>query len=621
MARLSSPESALRKIEKLYQKIDELYQSVDLIQQLGEKFSRSCRESDQHRETLKSRITRFAALETACDEKLRRLDAVLTRSDREIARMLSAFAGESARVNEALGTFDAERLRLADHRAMTETAVREAVREVRERMAWWAGESDTVFEAIRHRAAQAMDEDRRTIREALDRLTLISDESREEMGYLEENLEAFKARLQQRLALRTDALFEQQNAYQEAANYDILSRFSDESEKLNARAEAEIGLIRDDLAREKEAVGAALSFLEDEKAAVARRHDHIDAETARISQELDNLIREARERVDQSIAEGHGVIAQEVGHMTSFTAEAEKEIRGLKGDIKTFKDRVSEGLEREKETLFKQQNDFQEAASRKLYTRLSDEASRLRLVVEKEVQALLSEKKEIAEMHQGLEDALAQVNRKISSKTTFFTTQLNTLIVNSQREVSRFTDAAKKHLAERLNRLDISAGDHRNELREIREHLQGFAGQIREKLDRDSTKLLQHHAEFQKGLHKKVSDQLDREARNVKAETRKAVDKQVREMTGLQKRFTGDTEARLGEFDEEMAGIKTEIRAALEEEARKNAKVRRHFKKLADTQTAQGNTLPELDARLRAIEEKLEEMQQRRGFFGFGKKE
>ncbi len=615
MSRLSNPESVLNKINDLYQKIEELYDTVDLIRQLREKFDVTCRSADEYESRIGEKLERFTALGDEHADVIARLATIGSRAEDELGRMATEFGHEKAGIHAVLDTFAEEREALRARHRTIDQEIGETVQEMTARLAYLTGQMDGAVEAMHQRAAQVLDEERETLHRELDRVRQFSTGAREEIDQLTENLEQFREQLQTAVEDRVTELLEQQKHFESATSQDLLNRFSEEKETLQRRTAAEIETVRTRFAEELNRVEEALSFLAEEKEAVDRRHSHIDSEMARMAGETEAMMMAARERVEHTITDANAVIEQEINHVASFITESEAEIQGLKTDLKAFRDRISTSLTSQGETLTRQQNDFQETISREIDTRLSEEARNFRTRIDQEVHALAAEKKEIAEMHQALDETLDQVNRKIAGKSTYFTKQLNTLIVNTRQEITRLGETATRSVEERLEQLSTFSEDARTEMRGLKTSIQSFAGQVREKLDRETKALHGQQSEFQKSLNRKLVDMLSEEARKMETATRERVISAVTERFEKQNRMLDRMKKTVGTWEDRITALEAARETARAEQKQRDAALQKHLKRIVERQ----KTFSPLEERVKALEAQLEEIQQKKGLLRFSR--
>ncbi|MDM8515684.1 hypothetical protein QUF76_05750 [Desulfobacterales bacterium HSG16] len=122
MARLSSPDSAIKKIETLYKKIDQVYETVDLIKAIERKTD-FCRERiSRHEKTFNSRSREITAIKSAYERDAQKLGRRVLTSDKELktrfekldqktrdlAVMVHSFHDHEARIDALMKKTDAK---------------------------------------------------------------------------------------------------------------------------------------------------------------------------------------------------------------------------------------------------------------------------------------------------------------------------------------------------------------------------------------------------------------------------------------------------------------------------------------------------------------------------------
>lgn len=617
MARLSSPESVIKKLESIHQKVDQLCETVTRVEEIRNGVAGAYQSAQKHENEIREKVGDVSALEKRLNGSIRKLESVRKTAEETLARIRGEAKTEIGRVDAALRAFDDQRTQLDRHRRVTAHEVAIISRDVTEKMSYLSEDIQNALGQVHQEAERYRYEHEAMINERTDRIFQTVETATEEIGFLEEKLAAFKQFIWRRLGDDIEAAAEQQRIYRESTTFDLHNRFDEAAEQLREQSEAEMQALQAEFSRRKDDVEKALAVMEAERAAVVRHHQQMAQDLSRMKQDVADLVAEGRDRLGQSIEESHAVIEREVEHVASFISESEEEIQAIRGDVQSFKARLDETAKAEMEKLFRQRTEFEQKVDREIAERFGAESSRLRQLAEKELQRLSSDKKEISEMHRMLDETVAGVNRKITGKTTFFTTQLNNLIVNAQKEISRATADVRKQVEERLAALSDEGEKNRTAMREAREGLNGFTQQVRERMAKESERVAAEQAAFRDQMIRKVSEKLAEEVETIRKDAEKRLTVRFEEMLRQQKEAQASLQKQSAEFEKRMAARETEQREWSEARRADVAKQNTFLKRMDGVQKEQEKRIEPLEARLRAIEAALEALSQKKGLLSF----
>lgn len=598
VTRLSDPETVLRKLNQLYDRIEAFYETVDLVQALKHRLEAACDRADDREKDVLASLANFDDLAGHYRAAVNALGTIAARSEAELARMLGEFEAEKKRLNDAFRIFEAENRKLEDRQCEIERRTDAGLERLAEQMARAAETVHSETKAQQRLLARARDEDRAAVQQEMARLKIQFDQSREEIEHLEDRLADFQSSLAARLNHRIDVQVNRQNAYEESTTCAVDNRFAEEQDALTAKAETEFERLRSLFQKERARVDEALAFLQDERTRVDERHAFIDAEMSRIQKQMDVLSAAASRKVDRSVDESNAVIARQVAHVEAFIADSDESARRVQNELKEFRNRLSENMDREVEALIQRQAAFQQNTAQELFTRLSAESKSLKAKVETEIETLAGERKAIEEMGQGLEESLRSVNRKIQSKTHYFTSQLNNLIRSAQHDITGIGDIATGRMQERMDAFDAFSTNARTRMTAMRDAVQAFVNQLREKAEKDAEKLLNRQAAFQSDAIKKITARMNAESRRLADAWEKTVTERLAAAESRQADLVADTAERLRRMEEDVATL----RAADETTAG-------HLDTMARTH---GSRLETLEARIAALEAACKEMQDRK---------
>jgi chromosome segregation ATPase len=611
MARLSSPESAIRKIEGVQEQLETLYGAVDRITELRDRLAETVSAAAGHESGLRERLETLGALEAEYRAAVDRLSELGDRADQEIDRVRAALEWERDALRRTRADFQADRDRQQSQRMALEREVAAAARET---VAGVAHLEARVDETLRE-AALEMARERDALHAAAEaEMAPLRETARrveEEAFHLEDRLEAFKSDVAGRMDRRVALLAERQRSFRETALQELHQRFTETSSALESRIEAAAAEIRKAGEGERARVSEAVDFLESERRAAAERAETEATAAARRQTEAEGVIADTRERADQAIADLNAVMAREVDHVAAFIADAEGQVQGLKGELKGFRDRVAAAVTRRADALRKEQSDFQKSLRQELEGRISDRLRTLEDAVDEQRATLSGDRQSLDEMHQVLEEALAQVNRRIKERTTFFSTQLNNLIVGAQRDLSQASDAARGRVDERLERLDAFGDEQRASLKKLRDQLRNFAGTLKERLEADRRDRETAWETFRTEMTERVDQRIARETARQADALRADLERRLDAAAEARRTEAAEATRRAEAVEGRMAALEKAQAEAESALRQRMSGVKKTVQRLVDRQETADRAAAE---RLAALEAAL---QSRKGRFSF----
>lgn len=599
MSRLSSPDSVLKKIADIHARIDELDETVTAVREFRRLFEEVWRDAKERETSLREKAGRFADLEADCAEAIRRLRALGSQAEAELGRWGTQFGWERDRVSDVLAAFAAERSRMDMDRQELERRFTESTRELRGLTGYTDERVGAALERHRLDVAQVVDETLRRLDKKLDSLSLAAEMDREEFLAMEDRLEDFKTRLELRLKHSLSHLLEKQRLFSESAIHELHARFDGEAEEARKRTSVVIESMEGRFETGSRRLDESLAFLEDERAAAAARSERNLAELARMRRDVDDLVDAARTQ-----------ITQEVGRVTTFVSDAEKEVRDLRAVVKQFKDRTREHLEREFAALTRRQTDFQEKTGADIAARLTEEVNSLREASEREIRTVRGERRNIDDMHRVLEEALSQVQQTVNDKAAFFTTQLDNLVTGTRKEIQQTSETLVTRVEAELSRQTEAARGDRQELERLRAALQATVSQMMGRVDTLMTDGRNQRAEIQRRLEADIEGKFSGEARRLLETARQEAQAADAEISNRAGEHQEQLAARFDAFIEgnqtHLARIERAMAEIVGRSERENLLNKERIKKLFEHQKSiHSGTLPALERRVAELERVL----------------
>ncbi len=233
MARLSSPESVLKKLSEVDQNLIDLYETVDLIKSLHDDLKKSYEKSKDFEGQLEKKILEIDVLEKAHGKAIKKLEDIAESSEEELKKISYEFDEEKQRIDKALQPLISEKIDLEEMRRELDDAMSYVDQVILEKVAHFETKLEKLINDFNNAIAQVCDDGKNRIDKQLKHLSSFKDGLIKDFKQLEDNLKndlgAFKNRLDSELKQRTDDLF---------SKIDI--KISEQTEKLRISTEKKI---------------------------------------------------------------------------------------------------------------------------------------------------------------------------------------------------------------------------------------------------------------------------------------------------------------------------------------------------------------------------------------------
>ncbi len=610
MAHLSDPESVLRKISSLKEKIDEFYETVNLVKELKLKIEDSSQKSLGHENELKDKVDKFKAIESGLNDSLKRLGDIADFADRQLLEIFTQLGYEKESLSELIKKLQWEQERIKKEEQIFKNEILSAAKDSDAYLARLISDFSMEFEKFGFRLEQALDENRKVTNNEIDRIKIFSDTALEEIDYLFRELSVFRESLQKEVRAKLKDIKEDQATFQQSTIYDFHKKFSAERDRLKSKVEDHINSIQ---SRFKEALNnmdSALSFLDSEKKETERRHNLIDKKTEEFARKIDEMVASSHKRITGTIEDFNNVSHKQLSGIVSFIDNSADEIKFLKSELKTFKDGLARALNREIENIYKKQAGFQEKAVREIFGKLSEETKQLRIKSEEKIRELSDYKNEILDMQRALDESLSEVNRKIAGKTTYFTSQIGNLVVDSRREISSASNEMKNQVGQKLEELSSFAEKAKKELYGLRDSIMEFVKKTREKYADESASLLKKHIENLKKAEEKFISKMEDEADRFKDEARKYVKQEMDAHSGHLNSLTDNLMAKIGGFEKSLDKMEAD-------QNKKDRLMEKIISRIKEQNTSHKKIIKALHKRMEKMENELESLKEKKGIFKF----
>lgn len=399
MARLSSAESVLSKLNGIYQQIDELYEVVEIFKQLNKKYHDSHEKIQQYEQRLEKQIRKNEDLEKRHQENIEMLDDVNQRSQMELQGIVNEFEQEKARVTEALKPLKVEKRDIETLRQ----AINDEIITITEKVAIQTENLSRRVEQARvdfqEELTGSLHDARYRIAEQIHDLLYYKELVGDKLSRFNEDMVDFRENLEIEVNRKIEMLLGQYMEWKNAITVTVTRRFADEKE--------------------------SIEFLKN-----------------RIELEKDALIKQfesEREKVYETVR----LAEDRFQNVEQFKESAQKEIELLKTSALAQVQQSIEAVKNEQSTaiedLHRQIDDSVDAAGRKLRNEIKDE--------QRQLSDQISSTDQEHRMH--LEQNIQAFNHRIGNEINQledFKTAMETRIEQLTRDLTLFKDDAENTL-------------------------------------------------------------------------------------------------------------------------------------------------------------------------------
>ncbi|MCP4107497.1 MAG: hypothetical protein GY749_18465 [Desulfobacteraceae bacterium] len=527
MARLSSPESVLKKLDNVYDKVDELYETVDLIHKIRDKFNNSYKELEQDESRLKKTIAEFNELETVYEDTLKRLENIGKHAQKDVENIVFDFNLKKAKINEAL------------------LSVR-------------AGKEETEAE--------------------LNRLSEFINNSEHNFHDLEDGLETFKKSINTELAQNIEELFRQQNSFKETANHEISLKLSEKARLVQIAAKREIQNIISELYIQKVRIDEALEPLCAERKnmegihnaldqGLSRINENIASETKYLTTEIETFRNDSQEKITSSLEHGKNLIEQKLEHLSVFADASEKEINDLIYELKVFQEHTDKNLNLKIEEISGRQTAFQESATKEIASSMKT----FRNDSQEKITSSLEHGKNLIEQkldHLSVfaDDSEKKINNLIHKLRLFqerTDKDLNLKVEEMSGRQTAFQESATNEIGSSMEtfrndsqeKITSSLEHGKNLIEQKLEHLSAFADASEKEINNLANNLGTFQKRINKNFKQKIEEISGRQAA-FQESANSEMDSRFSEKTGqLQADIEKELENIVSEFERQKAGI------------------------------------------------------------------
>ena len=490
MARLSDPESLVRKLTDLGDHIDEFYQTAELAKQIKDRLIQFHDTALRHEKRFETRTAEMENLKTGYEKNLLILQELISRSQEELGRILTDLGYEKNSVVQFIKKLSANSEALQNQYKEAENFLSSTIKETGIHMAWMSAEQSASLRENRYLILRDLDENRVNAKKESDSLLLFSEQMQEELSYLAEQTEQWRDNAENRLHKELNSFEYLKDLYkkavQEIANtgrkYEteragLVDAFRTEKQAVQAEVEkliCERRIFREDLL-----------ILEREKASILKE---ITAQSAWISEQSAAFLRDMQYRIAQHLDENRNLLFADRDTLALFAQETGEEILLHKAEQEFFekqtKTRIAkrirefDNIRSEYEKLFRNVQGlavYCETELPRMLTDLGFEKQNLR----KTAHQLAAEYQQALQRHQQMQQENEAALHSITG------------------QISYAEQSVQENLAHIRVRAAQSVEEHRIHMQNAWEELSSFSNEIREEishLQNDAEKFLNRKA-------------------------------------------------------------------------------------------------------------------------------
>jgi len=395
VTRLSSPESALKKISDIYTQIESFYETIDLVKKFKDKFNTSYEQASEYESQLKNNVIEFENIKEIYHKTVENLKTLCIFLEKLMQQTAGEFVYEKSEIHAVLERFTSDFRIIQNHHHSLDQELNNAVRKITSGMAYMVREHETLVEYTGIETARITDQGMQIIQNRSDSLALTAQEIREEIYDLEYDINAFLARTAIRLKKRFTGFDKLKLFYKDAGSRLL---------EIENRSENDFLSILTEITCEKHDIRNLISELGRERLEI-RKQNHalkndVNHAIKGIGHQMSYLANQAEQSgldnrllIAQSADQAKYEIRQKLEYLTVESMEFHERFVCLEDDIKAFQSRIKAKLERNIRILNQENKSFLQSADQDAKNRFYKAEDSLTNQVDIEIQKMLSELK------------------------------------------------------------------------------------------------------------------------------------------------------------------------------------------------------------------------------------
>jgi hypothetical protein len=492
-------------------------------------------------------------------------------SGREFSNILTEFEAEKEKGRRAFSALEIRTAEIQKTHDAFASQISQSMAAASAQMSYLDDHISQSLKEIRIDANQTLDENTKKLKEQMDRLTLFSTQTHEEIEYLGDSLEIFRQQTWNAVRQKLSNISEQQRIFRKSVEEDIGNRFASEIRKMTGNIndhtrssqmvlEQETARLNSDVQTRMESVQTRMDQAiqeiiearahQDEKIVEHTRSSQmvLEQETTRLNSDVQARMESVKRQMDQAI--------QEItDHTRSSRMVLEQETARLNSDVQTRMESVKRQMDqaiqeitdqtRSSRMVLEQEtarlNSDVQARMDQTIQEITDQTRSSRMVLEQETARLNSDvqarmKSVKSQMDQTIQEIIetsARQDEKITEHTRSSQMVLEQETARLHREVQTHVELADTRIDQVIEEMteikdrQIEAfgafmGEAGSRIEHLEKEVTRFKNQTSDRLIQESKALGQRQTAFEETAIQNLKDQFSRETQDLRSDNKKS---------------------------------------------------------------------------------------------------
>jgi len=571
VARLSDPESLLRKLTDLGSHIDQFYETAELAKQIKDRLIQFYDTALQQEKQFELRNAEMENLKTGYEKKLPVLQEIISQSSDHLLRILTDLGYEKNAAAQSVKEISAVSVALQKQYKDSETFLSVTEKEVTGQMAWLWKEQETALWENRCLILRDLDENRAKTEKDSALLMLFSEQTQEEISYLAEQTAQWRENTEKRLYKERRAFESLKNLYEKAAQeiadtgrkYEmeragLVDAFRTEKQSVQAVVEkliCERGIFRENLL-----------LLEKEKAEILKE---ITGQIAWLSEQSAGFLRNAQYRISEQLDKSRNLVLADRENLSQFAQEMQEEILLHQSELESFAEQTKIRISRKIRdfdrmrsacgNLFQKLRGFAAHCDAQLLNLLTD-LGFAKQNLHKTAQQLAGEYEQALQQHREIQQENQKILNAVTGQLAFAEKSLQENLAHIRIRAAQTADEHRIHMQNAWEELSSFSNEIREEIATLQKDAEKFLNQKAFALSRLAHALKMQAHDFRKGGMEKIEAYLAIETDNLHQRAAQEFEKLHTALEQENARLAHLTEHRIDQGLSELSVIKEEIR-------------------------------------------------------------
>ncbi|QTA78876.1 Uncharacterized protein dnl_11200 [Desulfonema limicola] len=395
MTRLSSPESALKKISDIYTQIESFYETIDLIKKFKDKFTASYEQASEHENQLKIHVAEFENIKKIYNKTVENLKHLCIFLENMLQQSAGEFVYEKTEIRAALEQFAADSRIIQNHHLSLDRELNNTIKNITADMAYMIYNHEAAVNNQLLKTALITDLGLQAVQNQSDTLALAGQEIKEEIYELEHEINFFLAQAAFRLKKRFTGFDKLRNLYKDAVQRLL---------EIENRSEKDFLLILNEFIYEKQGLRNLISETVQERIKTRNQNNalknninnalkELEHQIAYLAKQLKQSGLDNRLQLAQSTDQAKYEISQKLDHLSFESMKFNEQFGELEDDLKAFQSRIKAKLDRNIKILNQKNKSFLQSSDHKAQDRFYKAEKNLKNQIDIEIQKMMSELK------------------------------------------------------------------------------------------------------------------------------------------------------------------------------------------------------------------------------------